>query len=81
MLKRERGNEAWILAAACLLRDDIPGLPTDLRRSHRAKLISRDLHAALARASRPTRAEIEADKYEECVPVRQWLGSASRKCN
>lgn len=39
----------------------------------RAKVISRDLRAVLAAVSRPTEAEIKADKYEESEPVRQWL--------
>jgi hypothetical protein len=79
MFKRERRNGDWILATACLLRRDISTLPADLRQLHRTKLISRDLRAALARASRPTQAEIEADEYEGRVPVLQWLGRASRK--
>jgi hypothetical protein len=78
MFKRERVNGDWILAAACLRRRNLPTLPTDLRQIHRAKLISRDLHAVLARVSRPTRAEIEADEYDGRVPILQWLARASR---
>ena len=79
MLKRERGNRDWILATACLLRRDIRTPPTDPRQSYRGRLSSRDLRAVLARISRPTPAEIEADKYEGGVPILQWLGRASRK--
>ena len=79
MSKRERGNRDWILAAAYLRRPDIPALPTDLRRFRRAKLISRDLCAVLARVSRPTQGEIEADEYDDRMPVAQWLGRDSRK--
>jgi hypothetical protein len=81
MSKRERVNSDWILATACLLRRDMPTLPTDLRQFHRAKLIARDLRAVLTRVSRPTLAEIEADEYEGCVPLQQWLSRASRKCD
>jgi hypothetical protein len=79
MFKRERVNEDWILAAACLRRRDIPTLPTDLRQFHRAKLISRGLRAVLARVSLPIQAEIEADEYDGGMPVVEWLGRDSRK--
>jgi hypothetical protein len=78
MFKRERVNGDWILAAACLRRRNLPTLPTELRQFHRAQLISRDLHAVLARVSRPTQAEIEADEYDGRVPILQWLARASR---
>jgi hypothetical protein len=81
MFKRERVNGDWILATACLLRRDIQSSPTNLRQFHRGKLTSRDLSAVLARVSRPTRAEIEADEYEGCVPILQRLGRASRRCD
>ena len=79
MLKRERANGDWILAAACLRRRDLPMLSTDLRHLHRAKLTSRDLRAVLDRVSRLTQAEIEADEYDGRVPVAQWLDRGSRK--
>jgi hypothetical protein len=79
MFKRECGNGDWILATACLLRPDIPTPPTDLWQFRRAKLISRDLCAVLARVSRPNQAEIEADEYDGRVPIRKWLGRGSRK--
>jgi hypothetical protein len=61
-----------------LLRRDIPTLPTASQQFRRAKVISRDLRAVLAAASRPTQAEIKADKYEGNVPVQQWLDRGSR---
>ena len=79
MFKRERVNDGWILATACLRRRDLPTPPTDLRQFRRAKLNSRDLRAALARVSRPTQAEIDADEYDGRVPLLQWLGRGSRK--
>ena len=79
MIKRERVNGDWILAAACLRRRDLPALSTELRQFHRAKLNSRDLRAVLERVSRPTQAEIEADEYDGRVSVLQWLGRGSRK--
>jgi len=81
MFKRERGNRDGILATACLLRRDIQSPPTDLRQFHRGKLTTCDLRAVLARVSRPTQAEIEADEYKGRVPILQWLGRASRKCD
>jgi hypothetical protein len=81
MLKRKRVKGGSILASVRLLHRDIPPVPTDLRQFHRTKLISRDLPAVLSRVSRPTRPEVEADEYEGRVPIRQWLGRASRKCH
>jgi hypothetical protein len=79
MSKRERVKCRSTSAAARLLRRDIPPMPTASRQLRRAKVVSRDLRAALARVLRPTEAEIQADKYEGNVPVRQWLDLGSRK--
>jgi hypothetical protein len=79
MFKRERVKCGSISAAARLLHRDIPTLPTDLLQFRRAMLISRDLRTVFAEVSRPTRAEIKADKYEGSVPVQQWLDWGSRK--
>jgi hypothetical protein len=81
MCKRGRVKDGSILATTRLLHRDVPTLPTDFQQFHRTKLISRDLRAVLARVSRPTQAEIETDEYEGCVPLLQWLGRGSRKCN
>jgi hypothetical protein len=54
-------------------------LATELRQVNRAKLNSHDLRAVLARVSRPSQAEIEADEYDGRVPLLQWLGRGSRK--
>ena len=78
MIRPERVKGGSILAAR-LQHPDISALPTDLREFHRAKLISRDLCAVPAGVPRPTQAEIDADEYEGCVPVLQWLGRGSRK--
>ena len=79
MFKRERVKCSSKSIVARLLRRDIPTVPADLRQSRRAKRISRYLPAVLAAISRPTRAELEADKYEGSVPVQQWLDRSSRK--
>lgn len=81
MCKQGRGKGGWILRYARMLHRDVPTVPTDPQQFHRTELISRGLRAALARVSRPTRAEIEADKYEGRVPVLQWLGRGARKYN
>ncbi len=64
MFKRERVKCSSISAAA---------------RLRRARVISCDLRAVLARVSRPTQAEIKADKYEGSEPIQQWLDRGSRK--
>jgi hypothetical protein len=79
MFKRERVKCGSRSASARLLHRDNPTLPTALQQFRRAKQISRDLRTVLAGVSRPTQAEIEADEYEGCVPVRQWLDRGLRK--
>jgi hypothetical protein len=81
MSKRERVKCGSISAAARLLQRDIPTPPTDLLQFRRAKLMSRDLRAALAAVLRPTQAEIEADEYDGSVPVLEWLSRSARKCD
>ncbi len=79
MFKRGRVKCSSKSAAAQLLHRDLPTLPTASQRFRRATAITRDLRAVLAGVSRPTQAEIEADKYEGSVPVQQWLDRGSRK--
>jgi hypothetical protein len=81
MFKRERVKCGSVSAAARMLHRDIPTPPTDLLQFRRAKLISRDLRAALGGVSRPTQAEIEADEYDGSVPVLEWLSRSSRRCD
>jgi hypothetical protein len=79
MLKRERFKRGSKSVAARLLHRDIPTLPTALQQFRRTTLILSDLRAVLAGVSRPTQAEVKADKYEGSVPVQQWLDRGSRK--